>query len=59
MRSSHACELYDHDLATYDDDDRFDHGAGEGFVKIWGLPVEIAARKAKAEKKAEPARVKQ
>jgi argininosuccinate synthase len=51
--------LYDHDLATYDDDDRFDHGAGEGFVKIWGLPVEIAARKAKAEKKAEPARVKQ
>jgi argininosuccinate synthase len=40
--------LYDHAMATYDQGDTFDHTAGEGFVKIWGLPLEIAARKAKA-----------
>jgi argininosuccinate synthase len=39
--------LYDHDMATYDQGDKFDHTAGEGFVKIWGLPLEIAARKAR------------
>jgi argininosuccinate synthase len=45
-QSPHA--LYDHAMATYDEGDKFDHTAGEGFVKIWGLPLEIAARKAKA-----------
>ena len=40
--------LYDRDLATYDTGDAFDHGAAEGFIKIWGLPVETAARKAAA-----------
>ena len=49
-KSPHA--LYDHDMATYDQADKFDHTAGEGFVKIWGLPLEIAARKAKAAEKA-------
>ena len=39
-RSPHA--LYDENLATYDDGDEFDHGAAEGFIKIWGLPVELA-----------------
>ena len=48
-KSPHA--LYDHDMATYDQGDKFDHTAGEGFVKIWGLPLEIAARKAKAAEK--------
>src|SRR5436190_11952836 len=38
--------LYDHALATYDAGDRFDHTAAVGFIKIWGLPVEVAARKA-------------
>ena len=38
--------LYDTGLATYDSGDEFDHGAAEGFIKIWGLPVETAARKA-------------
>jgi argininosuccinate synthase len=38
--------LYEHALATYDAGDRFDHSAAEGFIKIWGLPVELAARKA-------------
>ncbi len=40
--------LYDEGLATYEAGDRFDHTAAEGFIKIWGLPVEIAARKAPA-----------
>jgi argininosuccinate synthase len=40
--------LYDHGLATYDAGDLYDHGAAEGFIKIWGLPIETAARKAAA-----------
>ena len=38
--------LYDQSLATYDAGDLFDRGATEGFIKIWGLPIETAARKA-------------
>ena len=38
--------LYDHALATYDAGDAFDHGAAVGFIKIFGLPSETAARKA-------------
>jgi len=37
--------LYEPDLATYDEGDKFDHAAAEGFIKIWGLPVETAASK--------------
>jgi argininosuccinate synthase len=37
--------LYDHGLATYDAGDTFDHAAAEGFIRIWGLPVETSARK--------------
>ena len=37
--------LYDHDLATYDASDRFDHTQAEGFVKLWGLPTKVWARK--------------
>ena len=29
--------LYQHDLATYDTGDRFDHRASEGFIHIFGL----------------------
>ncbi len=36
--------LYDHALSTYDAGDKFDHAAAEGFIKIWGLPIETAAR---------------
>jgi argininosuccinate synthase len=36
--------LCDRGLATYDEDDRFDHRAAEGFIRIWGLPTETAAR---------------
>src|SRR5258706_552510 len=38
--------LYEHALATYDTGDLFDHTAAVGFIKICGLPVEIAPRKA-------------
>ena len=36
--------LYDHSLATYEKGNRFDHAAAEGFIKLWGLPVETVAR---------------
>lgn len=44
-KSSYA--LYDQGLATYDAGDKFDHSAAEGFIKIWGLPVETAAKNAR------------
>jgi argininosuccinate synthase len=31
--------LYDHDLATYDQADAFQHADAEGFVRLWGLGV--------------------
>ena len=40
-----ANALYDAQLATYDAEDRFDHSAAEGFIKIWGLPVETVAQR--------------
>jgi hypothetical protein len=43
-----AYGLYDHGLATYDVGDTFDQSAAEGFIKIFGLPVETSARKAPA-----------
>jgi argininosuccinate synthase len=39
--------LYDSGLATYDEGDTFDHSAAEGFIKIWGLPVETATTNAR------------
>jgi argininosuccinate synthase len=33
--------LYEHDLATYEAGDRFDHDAAAGFVKLWGLPLKV------------------
>ena len=35
--SPHA--LYQHQLATYDRGDQFDHAAAAGFISIYGLPV--------------------
>jgi argininosuccinate synthase len=37
--------LYDHDLATYDEADQFDHTQSEGFVKLWGLPTRVWSRR--------------
>lgn len=33
--------IYTPDLATYGDDDQFDHKAAEGFIYIWGLPTRV------------------
>lgn len=33
--------LYDANLATYTEDDQFDHRAAEGFIYVWGLPVRV------------------
>ena len=49
--------LYDKGLATYDEGDQFDHTAAVGFIKIWGLPVETAAKNAR--RNAKGARVEQ
>jgi argininosuccinate synthase len=38
-KSSHS--LYDMGLATYDQSDKFDHNAAEGFIKLWGLPTKV------------------
>ena len=43
--------LYEHGLATYDTGDTFDHSAAAGFIKIHGLPAELAARKSPAARK--------
>ncbi len=37
--------LYDVGLATYDKSDVFDHKSAEGFIKLWGLPSEIVAKR--------------
>ncbi len=36
--------LYQHDLATYDTGDQFDHRAAEGYISIYGLPIRTQAR---------------
>lgn len=33
--------LYNLDLATYKENDQFDHQAAEGFIKLWGLSTKI------------------
>ena len=43
-----AMSLYDTGLATYDEGDQFDHEAAEGFIKIFGLPIENAGVKRRA-----------
>lgn len=37
--------LYDLALATYAKRDAFDHKQAEGFLKLWGLPIETAGRR--------------
>ncbi len=34
--------LYSQDLATYTAQDQFDHHAALGFIKLWGLPTQLA-----------------
>ena len=47
--------LYDTGLATYDEGDQFDHTAAEGFIRIWGLPLETTARQSRQRAAASPA----
>jgi argininosuccinate synthase len=42
-RAEHG--LYDYELATYAAEDAFRHEDAAGFVRLWGLGVETAARK--------------
>jgi argininosuccinate synthase len=37
--------MYDYGLATYDKNDMFDPKFSESFIKIWGYPYEILAKK--------------
>lgn len=34
--------LYQYGLATYDQNDQFDHSSAGGFINLWALPVQIA-----------------
>jgi argininosuccinate synthase len=38
LSRSSAYSLYSKELATYTEEDTFDHKASEGFMKIYGLP---------------------
>ncbi len=37
--------LYDRSLSTYDEGDEFDQSLAPGFVRLWGLPLEVAGRR--------------
>jgi len=41
--------LYDSALATYGSGDTFSHESAKGFIELWGLPVEVWARKHEAQ----------
>ena len=36
--------LYSHALATYGEGDQFDQSAAQGFIKLWGLPIQLQAQ---------------
>lgn len=37
--------LYNFDLATYDEGDKFDQSLARGFVELWGLPSRLASQR--------------
>lgn len=37
--------LYDEDIATFDEDEVYDQNDSAGFIKLFGLPIEVSARK--------------
>lgn len=43
-----ANSLYTPDLATYGEEDQFDHKAAEGFIYVWGLPTRVWSQQVKA-----------
>jgi argininosuccinate synthase len=42
--------VYNYKLVTYTKDDEFSHAAAEGFIRLWGLPIEVWARVGKEAK---------
>lgn len=48
LSRSSEYSLYDQALASYTSDDTFDHSAGEGFSKIFSLPLRTIARSKQA-----------
>jgi argininosuccinate synthase len=40
-----ANSLYDAELATYGSGDTFSHESAKGFIQLWGLPLEVWARR--------------
>ena len=40
--------LYVEELATYGEGDRFSHESAKGFIELWGLPLEVWARREKS-----------
>jgi argininosuccinate synthase len=40
--------IYSADLATYGEEDQFDHKAAEGFIYVWGLPTKVWAAKTRS-----------
>lgn len=49
--------LYEYALATYDQADQYDHTAAEGFIRIWGLPLRVQARKQLLAEPGDPLRI--
>lgn len=39
-----AYSLYREDLATFDNDDSFDHKLSEGFIRLFGLPMRVKSQ---------------
>ena len=49
--------LYNHALATYGAEDDFDQQAALGFIKLWGLPLEVQARQQLLREPTDPLRL--
>ncbi len=49
--------LYSHALATYDKGDQYDQSAAIGFIKVWGLPVQVQAEAQLLPEAREPLRI--
>ena len=37
--------LYDEEIATFDEDEVYDQNDSEGFINLFGLPIEVRAKK--------------
>ena len=46
--------LYHFELATYGTNDSFEQAAALGFIKLWGLPIEVQARQQLLRDSADP-----